>query len=141
MHDTRIQRAAGKLIVYLLLIAICFLAFLPFLWMVRSSFMELKQMYKVPTEWIPRPWTLDNFKQAITQTNMFRYLGNTVFVVVMNIIGTTLTASMAAYAFSRLKWKGRDVIFVLLLSSMMLPGAVTMIPVYVGWSRLHCIET
>ena len=141
MHDTRIQRAAGKLIVYLLLIAICFLAFLPFLWMVRSSFMELKQMYKVPTEWIPRPWTLDNFKQAITQTNMFRYLGNTVFVVVMNIIGTTLTASMAAYAFSRLKWKGRDVIFVLLLSSMMLPGAVTMIPVYVGWSRLHCIDT
>ena len=109
--------------------------------MIRSSFMELKQMYRVPTEWIPRPFTLENFTSAITETGMFHYLGNTVFIVVMNIIGTTLTASMAAYAFARLNWKGRDAMFVLLLSSMMLPSAVTMVPVYVGWSKLGGIDT
>ena len=140
-HDTRVRNFVGKLLIYLILIVVCFLAFLPFLWMVRSSFMELKQMYRVPTEWIPRPFTTENFRQAIVETGMFKYLLNTVFLVVMNIIGTTLTASMAAYAFARLQWKGRDLMFILLLSSMMLPGAVTMIPVYVGWSRLGAIDT
>lgn len=141
MHDTRIQRFVGKFLTYVFLILVCGLALMPFLWMLRSSFMELKQMYKIPTEWIPNPWTLENYRQAISQTGMLRYLGNTVYIVVMNIIGTTLTSSMAAYAFSRLKWKGRDFMFVLLLSSMMLPGAVTMIPVYVGWSRLGAVDT
>ena len=140
-HDTRVRNFVGKLLIYLILDVVCFLAFLPFLWMVRSSFMELKQMYRVPTEWIPRPFTTENFRQAIVETGMFKYLLNTVFLVVMNIIGTTLTASMAAYAFARLQWKGRDLMFILLLSSMMLPGAVTMIPVYVGWSRLGAIDT
>ena len=141
MHDVRVQRFIGKTLIYLFLLIVCFLAFLPFLWMVRSSFMELKQMYRIPTEWIPRPFTLSNFKSAISDTGMFQYLGNTVFLVVVNIFGVVLTSSMAAYAFGRLQWKGRDFIFVLILSSMMLPGAVTMIPVYVGWSRLGCINT
>ena len=141
LHDMRIQRFVGKLIIYVVLTIVCFLAFLPFLWMLRSSFMELKQMYKVPTEWVPHPFTMANYRMAITETGMFRFLGNTVYIVVMNVIGTLLTASMAAYAFARLHWKGRDLMFVLLLSSMMLPGAVTMIPIYVGWSRLKCIDT
>ncbi len=140
-QSMRLQRLLGKLIIYILLFVVCFLAFLPFLWMVRSSFMELKQMYKVPTEWVPRPFTLANFRMAIVETRMFSYLGNTLFIVILNVIGTVLTASMAAYAFARLQWRGRDLMFVLLLSSMMLPGAVTMIPVYVGWSRLKCIDT
>ena len=137
----RLQRFLGRLIIYILLTVVCFLAFLPFLWMLRSSFMELKQMYKVPTEWIPNPFTTANFRMALVETNMLSYLGNTVFLVIMNVLGTVLTASMAAYAFARLQWRGRDLMFILLLSSMMLPGAVTMIPVYVGWSRLKCIDT
>ena len=141
MHDLRIQRVLGKLIVYVLLTIICFLAFLPFLWMLRSSFMELKQMYRVPTEWIPAPFTLENYKSALEDTGMMRFLGNTVFIVAVNIVGTVITASMAAYAFGRLEWKGRDLVFVFVLSSMMLPGAVTVIPVYVGWSRIGGIDT
>lgn len=140
-HDTRVQRFIGKLLIYIVLTFVCFLALMPFIWMVRSSFMSLKQMYKIPTEWLPNPWVLDNFQQALEQTNMLRYLGNTIYIVIMNMIGISLTASMAAYAFSRLKWKGRDMIFGILLSAMMLPGTVTMIPVYVGWSRIGAIDT
>lgn len=140
-HDTRVQRFVGKLLIYIVLTFVCFLALMPFIWMVRSSFMSLKQMYKIPTEWLPNPWVLDNFQQALEQTNMLRYLGNTIYIVIMNMIGISLTASMAAYAFSRLKWKGRDMIFGILLSAMMLPGTVTMIPVYVGWSRIGAIDT
>lgn len=140
-HDTRVQRFIGKLLIYIVLTFVCFLALMPFIWMVRSSFMSLKQMYKIPTEWLPNPWVLDNFQQALEQTHMLRYLGNTVYIVVMNMIGISLTSSMAAYAFSRLKWKGRDMIFGILLSAMMLPGTVTMIPVYVGWSRIGAIDT
>ena len=59
----------------------------------------------------------------------------------MNLLGVLLTSSMAAYAFSRVRWKGRDAIFTLLLSAMMLPSAVTLIPVYIGWSRMGMVDT
>lgn len=140
-HDTRVQRFVGKLLIYVILTFVCFIALMPFIWMVRSSFMDLKQMYKMPIQWIPNPWVLDNFEQALNETHMLRYLGNTLYIVVMNIIGICLTSSMAAYAFSRLKWKGRDMVFGILLSAMMLPGTVTLIPVYVGWSRVGGTDT
>lgn len=141
MHDTRVRRFAAKFFIYLFLFVVCFIAFLPYLWMVRSSFMEIKQMYRVPTEWIPNPFTMDNFVAAVEETHMFDYLINTLFIVVMNVVGMALTASMAGYAFARLNWKGRDVMFMLVISALMLPYVVTMIPVYVGWSKVGGIDT
>ncbi|MBQ6562443.1 MAG: carbohydrate ABC transporter permease [Clostridia bacterium] len=118
-----------------------FVAMLPFVWMVRSSFMEIKQIFLMPPRWIPEPFTVNNFTQAFHQTHILRNMGNTLYVVIMNIIGVELTSSMAAYAFSRVHWKGRDTIFAVLLSAMMLPGTVTLIPVYIGWSKVGGIDT
>lgn len=131
----------GKSLLYLFLICFAFIAILPFLWMVRSSFMTLKQIFLMPPEWIPDPWTFANYKDVATKTSIFSYFGNSIYLVFMNIVGVLLTGSMAAYAFSRVRWRGRDKIFVLLLTSMMLPSAVTLIPVYIGWSKLGLVDT
>ena len=64
-HDTRVQRFVGKLLIYSILTFVCFIALMPFIWMVRSSFMDLKQMYKMPIQWVPNPWVLDNFETAV----------------------------------------------------------------------------
>ena len=141
MSKKKFYHVAGYALLYALLIAFGFVAVLPFLWMVRSSFMGIKQIFIMPPEWIPNPFTLQNFVDVFTKTDIPKYFGNTVFVVLMNLLGVLLTSSMAAYAFSRVRWKGSDAIFTLLLSAMMLPSAVTLIPVYIGWSRLGMVDS
>lgn len=141
MSKKKFYHVAGYALLYALLIAFGFVAVLPFLWMVRSSFMGIKQIFIMPPEWIPNPFTLQNFVDVFTKTDIPKYFGNTVFVVLMNLLGVLLTSSMAAYAFSRVRWKGRDAIFTLLLSAMMLPSAVTLIPVYIGWSHLGMVDS
>ena len=141
MSKKKFYHVAGYALLYALLIAFGFVAVLPFLWMVRSSFMGIKQIFIMPPEWIPNHFTLQNFVDVFTKTDIPKYFGNTVFVVLMNLLGVLLTSSMAAYAFSRVRWKGRDAIFTLLLSAMMLPSAVTLIPVYIGWSRLGMVDS
>ncbi len=135
------KHLVGKLLLYLALLCFAFIAILPFLWMVRSSFMTLKQIFVMPPKWIPDPWTFANYKDVASKTSIFSYFGNSIYLVCMNIVGVLLTGSMAAYAFSRVRWRGRDKIFALLLTSMMLPSAVTLIPVYIGWSKLGLVDT
>ncbi len=137
----KIRHMTGYALLYAALIAFGFVAVLPFVWMVRSSFMEIKQIFTMPPEWIPNPFTTLNYVDVFTKTDIPKYFGNTVYVVFFNLLGVLLTSSMAAYAFSRVRWKGRDLIFTVLLSAMMLPSAVTLIPVYIGWSRLGMVDT
>ncbi len=135
------KHLVGKILLYLFLLCFAFIAILPFLWMVRSSFMTLKQIFVMPPEWIPDPWTFSNYRDVAAKTSIFSYFGNSIYLVCMNMVGVLLTGSMAAYAFSRVRWQGRDKIFALLLTSMMLPSAVTLIPVYIGWSKLGLVDT
>lgn len=131
----------GRILLYAGLGAFGFISVMPFVWMIRSSFMGIKQIFVMPPEWIPNPWTLSNYADVIFKTDILKYFGNTIFVVLMNMLGILLTGSMAAYGFSRVRWAGRDVIFAILLTAMMLPSAVTLIPVYIGWSRLDFVDT
>ena len=114
---------------------------MPFLWMVRSSLMGAGQIFKMPLEWIPKPFKWDNYGQALTAMPFARYFLNTVLIVVLVEAGTLLTAPMAAFAFSRLRWRGRDTLFFILLTSLMIPYAVTLIPIFILWTKLGAINT
>ena len=131
----------GKIIIYSLLIILSIIFILPFIWMFRSSFMQVKQIYRIPTEWIPKPFTIENYVQAFTVTPFLRYAVNTLIIVFANMIGILLASSISAFGFSRLNWKGRNLIFSIILSSMMLPGAVTLIPQFIGWNALGFFNT
>lgn len=93
-------------------------------------------------EW-PKHATFDNFKTVLTNENapFFLFFRNTLVICTMTTIGVLLSSSLVAYAFARLKFRGRDRLFVLLLSTMMLPGIVTMIPTYILYASLHWIDT
>lgn len=127
--------------VYLLLLGGSVVMLIPLVWLVRSSFMGLSQIFIFPPEWLPDPWRWDNYPKALTTIPFARYFANTLLILVPTVIGTLLTASLAAFGFSRLQWPGRDWVFGVLLSSLMLPYAVTLIPTFLLWARIGLVNT
>jgi ABC-type glycerol-3-phosphate transport system permease component len=130
-----------KAIVTLLIIpgAILFLA--PFIWMISTSLKDPKLVYIFPPQIIPDPVRWDNYHRALTRLPFERYAWNTVQITVMCLIGHLLTASMTAYSFARLRFPGRDFLFILLLSSIMLPVQVTLIPTFIIFRYLGWVDT
>ena len=94
---------------------------MPPLWLVRSSFMGLSQYFIFPPEWIADPWRWNNYPTALTTIPFVRYFFNTLFILVPTVASMLLTATFAAYGFSRLQGPGRDWVFGILLSALMLP--------------------
>jgi len=131
-------RQAGT---YAALIAISFLFLLPLIWMLRSSLMGLSQIFEMPPVWLPSPVKWDNFARALTVLPFDRFFLNTFVIVVATVAGTALSSTIAAFGFSRIQWKGRNLVFMILLTSMMLPGAVTLIPTFIGWRALGFYDT
>lgn len=137
----RTKKILVRMTIYLLLIAGALFSLLPMYWLVRSSFMEMSQIFQMPPVWFPDPVCLENYERAMTVAPFAKYFRNTAIIVVGVVTGTVLSSSISAFAFSRLQWKGRDFIFALLLSGMMLPFAVTLIPTFIGWSTVGLTNT
>ncbi len=132
---------ATQSIAYILLISGSVVMILPFVWLLRSSLMETAQIFIFPPQWIPDPVKWSNFIEAMTEAPFLRYLINTMFIIVFVMGGTLLTSALAAYSFARMKWRGKKIMFYLLLSTMMLPYAVTLIPTFVLWKWLGLVNT
>ena len=135
------RRLAGRVIIYFLLISLSIIMLLPFLWLVRSSLMGTSQIFTFPPEWIPDPFMWKNYPEALTVVPFFRYLLNTLIIEFWNVLGTLVTCSLAAFSFSRLRWRGRNLVFGILLTALMLPYAVTLIPHFIIWQKLGAIDT
>lgn len=125
-----------KVCIYLFLIAGAFVCLFPFYWMLRSSFMDMGQIFVMPPIMIPDPFVTTNYSDAMEVMPYFKYLMNTLIVVISNVGGSILSASICAFSFSRLRWPGRDKVFMIILTSLMMPSIVTMIPTFVMWSKL-----
>ncbi len=129
-------RGAGSYII-LPLIALTTLA--PFLWMVLSSFKSVPEMENLNP--IPTVWRPGNYLEVFRQIPFARYYFNSVFIAAWVTFLTCLTSSMAAFAFARLRWPGRDLVFKLYLATMMIPGVVVMIPNYTLMVKMHMIDS
>jgi multiple sugar transport system permease protein len=120
----------------LILLAIVFL--LPIAMLLVSSFKTSSQIYNPVFSFIPEPFTLSNFVDAVSKINFPQALINTLYIAFFNIIGVTVASSLAAYAFSAIEWKGRDLFFAITLATIMLPDIVLLIPQFLffksmGW--------
>lgn len=113
---------------YLLLSAVAVAMVLPFLWMVFTSLKPLSQVDS--PHWPPRGVEASNYKQVFQQISFAKYYFNSLFVAAWVTFLQVLTSAMAAYAFSRIRWRGRDTVFLLYLATMMIPGLVLIIPNY-----------
>jgi ABC-type glycerol-3-phosphate transport system permease component len=119
--------------------AILFIA--PFIWMVSTAFKDPRYVYIFPPQLIPDPIRLDNFYRAFTRFPFHIFAWNTVYITTLCLIGHLLTASLTAYGFARLRFPGRDFLFLLLISSIMLPLQVTLIPSFLIFRYLGWIDT
>jgi multiple sugar transport system permease protein len=135
------RTALGRTIAYLLLTLGGVLMFIPFLWLVSSSLKDASDVYRYPPIWLPQPPQWHNYVDVMTQLPFALYTRNTLIITVSALIGQVLTSSVSAYAFARLRWRARDLIFSIILATMMLPYAVTLIPVYILFRSLHWTDT
>lgn len=116
----------GRIILYVILILGAILAIIPFFWMVSTSFMSLGET--IQRRWLPSALQFENYTEAWTEARFYKYFLNSVVVTATTIVGLLFTSVLAGYAFARIKFFGRELIFALLLSTMMIPESVTMIP-------------
>jgi multiple sugar transport system permease protein len=113
----------------------------PLLWLISTSLKEPGTEFVFPPEWIPNPIVWNNYVIALTKLPFHLYFAHTLLITVVATAGAVVTASMAAFGFARIKFGGRDFLFVVLLSTLMLPDVVTLVPKYVLFSKLHWINT
>lgn len=113
----------------------------PIYWMVTASLKTLDEVFLFPPSWWPKELQWQNYREALTFMPFGRYALNTILVTSANVVGTVLSCSLVAFAFARLRAKARDVMFLFVLSTMMLPPQVTMIPVYILFQRLGMVDT
>ncbi|MCZ8511016.1 carbohydrate ABC transporter permease [Paenibacillus filicis] len=113
---------------------------LPFLWMLSTSLKSPSEVMVMPPKWLPAALNVTNYAKAWSMASFSQYLLNSVIVTVVSTIGELITTILAAFAFSRLRFYGRDLLFTILLGTMMVPGEVLLIPNYVTLSQLGWID-
>lgn len=113
----------------------------PVFWMVRSSFMGLEELYKTPPVIFPQMATLKNYEEALKQSDLLLQFRNSCMITALCVSGSVVSSSLTAYGFSRFDFKYKNVWFMLIISTMMLPAAVTLIPQYQMWNKLHLLGT
>lgn len=134
-------RISTLLLHFVLIIGACIMA-LPFVWMLLSSLKDLSQVFVVPPKWIPDPFVWTNFRNSLTALPFGRAYLNSLYINVIVVLCQLITCSMAAYAFAKIKFPLREPLFVMFLATMMVPGQVTIIPLYlmfknIGWLDSH----
>ena len=129
-----------RLLLYLLIISILFLYLFPLFWKISTSLKESDEVFS-GYNLIPRKVTWENYKIAWSKFNVKIYLKNTILVSSLIMLGTLICCSMAGFAFGQLQFPGRDILFFLYLGTMMVPGAVTLIPSYYIILRLNMANT
>lgn len=114
---------------------------LPLYWLLVTSLKSLDEVFADPLVWWPRELVWSNYPAALEQFPFWRYLVNTITIAVPVAIGTTFSSAFVAYAFSRLRWRGRDVVFYLILGTLMIPNWVTLVPLYILFNRMGWLDT
>jgi multiple sugar transport system permease protein len=130
-------------ITYFLLALGAAVVLVPFWWMVRTSLTAESRLFEYPAPFFPNPVVLRNYIEAwnALPVSFTRFTMNTVFITVLAMSAEIFTCSLVAYGFARFRFPGRNFLFILMLSTMMLPGVVTLVPTFILWRELKLIDT
>ncbi|MGC8890886.1 MAG: carbohydrate ABC transporter permease [bacterium] len=136
-----VKDVIAKAILYLIVLAGAFVLMIPFFWMLSTALKGQEEAFFIPPQWIPNPFHWENFAIGWNTLPFWLYLKNTVTIIILTLIGQIFSASLVAFGFSRLQFPGRDTLFFVMLSTMMIPYQVTMIPTYILFRYLGWIDT
>lgn len=142
-QSRRLTGALNKTITFVILGAAAVLFLLPLFWMISTSLKPKEQIFAYPLVWLPDPPQWGNYSKALNNPSFkfFLFLQNSLYYAITATIGTVISCAMVAYAFARLRWWGRDIWFVLTLSSMMIPGPVVLIPLFLIFKDMGWVGT
>jgi ABC-type sugar transport system, permease component len=141
MSSIKRRKKVSDIIAFILILLGAILVLIPLYWMLRTSLMDNVEINVYPPSLLPKNWLFSNYPEALTTFRFDKYLINTLAIVIPVIIGVVVTASLAAYAFARLKFPLKNLWFSLIISSMLMPFAVTLIPTFLAWSKLGAYNT
>lgn len=140
-RKVRFLAVGQSVAVHVVMIATVILVVLPMAWMLSTSLKPSEEVYAFPPNWIPRQFRPENFVAAWRSFPVARYALNSTIVVLVVVTSQLITGALAAYVFSQLRFPGRDAIFVAYLATMMVPGQVTVVPVFIVLKTLRWIDT
>jgi ABC-type glycerol-3-phosphate transport system permease component len=136
-----LQRTVLKVVIYILLFSGSLIFLAPLAWMISTSLKPLDNVWALKMEWIPKPILWTNYPEALKTLPFFLYVRNSVFVAVLATFGSVFSSALVGYGFARFRFPGRNIFFFILLGTMMLPGTVTFIPVYILFAKIHWVYT
>jgi ABC-type glycerol-3-phosphate transport system permease component len=131
----------ASVIVFAVLVVLALIFEFPIYWTVSSSLKSVPEILNFPPVFIPSPPQWQNYVRVFTKEPFALWIFNTLFVVVLATLGAVLSSSVVAYSFARFRYRGRDVIFLITLATLMLPAQVTLIPQFILWSKLGFVNT
>jgi multiple sugar transport system permease protein len=129
------------LALYVIILAMAGLTLIPFLWMVSTSLKVREQLYAFPPEWMPSPVSLESYRVLFDPLPFDLFFLNSLKIALLSLAGTLLACSLAAYAFARLRFPGREPIFALLLTTMMIPSQVLLLPLFILYQHIGWLDT
>ncbi|HAQ0507684.1 TPA: carbohydrate ABC transporter permease [Enterococcus faecium] len=138
---TSVNRQTKKILSYVLMTVIGIILIIPLLWMVFTSLKPMEEIVRYPPTFFPEKIVWENYLDTVAAFPFWRYARNTLFITVLVVIGNVLSNSFIAYGFAKLDFPGKKLMFALVLSTMMIPGFVTMIPQYVLFSKIGWVGT
>ena len=130
-----------KIFIYTVLIVSTIIMLIPFVWMLSSSLMKEADMFQIPPVWIPNPPQFSNYTELWGILPFDTFFRNTIVLTVGRVVPLLFSCSLAAYGFARLKSRKRNILFMIMLSTMMLPGQVTIIPLYIIFAKIGWVNT
>jgi multiple sugar transport system permease protein len=135
------MKRAHTLLSHAVLLALGALFFLPFYWLFITSLKADTEIFATPPIWFPHRLHWDNYPRAVSYIPFFLYLRNTTLISLLSVVGSVLSCSLVAYSLAKIRWRGRDALFFLIVATMMLPDQVTMIPVFSIFKQLGWIDS
>ncbi len=132
---------ALKIPIYILLIGGSIVMIFPFIWMISTSLKTVGSISAMPPQLIPDPIDFSNYATAWNKVNFGRYTLNSFFIVAFDMVGALLSCALVAFGLAMFNFKGRSLIFMIMLATMMIPGQVTMIPTYFIWKQFRALDT
>jgi len=131
-----IRDTIRSIVTHALLVPAAAIFLIPFLWMISTSLKPNSQLFTYPPVWIPHPFMWENYPKSVTYVPFFTYFKNTLIIALASMVGVVISSSLVAYSLARIPWPGRNILFLLTIATLMLPYQVTLIPVFLVFSRL-----
>ena len=141
LRRSRRRRISASILTHACMVLISFIFLIPIFWMLATALKMRWEIFAWPPEWFPRVPHWENFAEAFNRVPMLKYMGNTLRIITTKIVGELIAVPLVAYGFARLRFPGKRVLFILVISTMMIPLQTKLIPLFTMYIRLNLVDT